>query len=213
MSGIKKHWERFHTERDGGALTGSTFKDINDFFNLSSYIKKDAVVLNIGVGLGYATKYYSEAGCRVYALDISETALESVDQWTEEGFLHKNCDSLPTSMFDVAISHLVTQHMSEEDILFQFPNVIRSLKDTGILFVQFAGSDIMRENNISDTIVGNLDDGENGVVSMLGGRMVRTPDYAASLINRCGGKVIYTSQLRRFPVYKSYWYYLKVSKA
>jgi len=49
--------------------------------------------------------------------------------------------------------------------------------------------------------------------TMLAGRMVRTPEYATDLIGRCGGKVVYVSDMTKFPQYRSGWYYMKVVKA
>jgi len=203
------HWARWHKQRAHGPLGGATFKSMKNYYGIGENLHKDMCVLEIGVGFGYCVRGFNEAGCRVWAMDICKEAFYSVADVIEGSYLHEKADTLPDNFFDLIVCHVVTQHMSESDILFQFPHVIRSLKDDGVFMVQFADSDIAEENNISETIFGEPADNK---VTMLGGRMVRTPDYAKQLIEQCGGEVIHTSGRKTFPQYKSGWYFLKVRR-
>lgn len=202
-------WHGYHEASYVPALTGTSFEHIVRYYELDSILFKGMSVLEIGVGLGFCAKGFYKWGCKVFALDICEEAFRRITNYIIAGYLHEKIEELPEAFVDLAVSHLVTQHMSESDILRQFPAVIRSLKHGGIFRVQFAGSDIAEENNIKETIVGMPADNK---VSMLGGRMVRTPEYTEALVNRCGGKVTRISGTRRFPKYKSYWYWMEIVK-
>ena len=203
----KDHWAHFHNTKRAGALSGTAFKRVVELFSLD--VRPGMDVLNIGVGLGHCTRGFVAAGCNMYVMDICEEAVNKVANVTSGSFLHEKSSELPDSKFDLIYSFLVTQHMSEDDILLQFPNVIRSLKPGGKFYVQFAGSDRPGENNNPNHIVGKL--GDKGV-SILGGRMVRSQDYAIALVERCGGKVVKAESLKKFPQRESYWYYLVVQK-
>lgn len=206
---ITETWRGFHKSGYVPALTGTGFDHMVKYYELEGVLHKGTAVLEIGVGLGLCVKGFHERGCRVSALDICDEAFKGIRGFIDGAYLDEHVEDLPESAFDLAISHLVTQHMSETGLLGQFPAVIRSIKPTGRFFVQFAGSDIPEENNIAETIVGTPADNR---VSMLGGRMVRTHDYAERLVNRCGGKVNRVAGMRRFPQYKSYWYWMEVTK-
>lgn len=214
---IDEHWETFHKQNRAGALTGTSLERLNKHFKFSHLLKNDINLLNIGVGLGFCTKAYSDIGCNVYALDICQNALDRVLPYTKGCFLHKNADSLPSDFFDVAVSYLVTQHMSDEDILWQLPHVIRSLKDTGRLYIQFSCNKEPRFNNIKDKVVGDLNT-RRPVVSMLNGTMCRTREYAEDLVNDSGGEVVDFGELTHFPPQASftrtptYHFYFCISK-
>lgn len=206
----KEHWSDHHVEGHQGALTGTPLWRLLSFFPIEDKLKPGVNVLNVGVGLGHCTRSIAAMGCNIYVMDICQEAVDKVSDVTSGSFLHESSSELPDNKFDVAYSFLVTQHMSEDDILSQFPNVIRSLKDGARFYVQFAGSDRPGENNNPGHIVGTPGDGK---VSMLGGRMVRTMDYAKELVEKCGGTVVESAHLKRFPMYQSYWYYLAIEKA
>lgn len=202
-------WRGYHETGYVPALTGTSFKHMVQYYELENILFKGMNVLEIGVGLGLCVQGFHSRGCNVFALDICEEAFHKIKNYIVDSYLHKNVEQLPEDFVDLAVSHLVSQHMSESDILKQFPAVIRSLRPSGTFRVQFAGSTIQEENNIKETIVGLPADNK---VSMLGGRMVRTSEYAIELVNKCGGTVTRTSSLKHFPKYQSYWYWLEVIK-
>jgi len=203
------HWAKWHKQGAPGPLGGVSFASMKRYYGIEETVLPGKRVLEIGIGFGYCVRGFYNAGCRVWAMDICKEAFNCVDDIIEESYLHENADKLPENFFDLIMCHVVTQHMSESDILYQFPHVIRSIKSDGVFMVQFADSDIAEENNISETVLGEPADNK---VTMLGGRMVRTPDYAKQLIEQCGGEVIYTSGRKTFPQYKSGWYFLKVRR-
>lgn len=202
-------WRGYHETGYVPALTGTAFVHMLKYYELENILFKDMNVLEIGVGLGLCIQGFHSRGCNVFALDICEEAFHKIRDYIAGSYLHTNVENLPEGFVDLAVSHLVTQHMSESDILKQFPAVIKSLKSSGSFRVQFAGSTIPEENNIKKTIVGMPADNK---VSMLGGRMARTSDYATELVKKCGGTVTRTSTLKHFPKYQSYWYWLEVIK-
>jgi len=214
---ISKVWSGFHSTRYVPLLAGTTFGEMSQYFELNGLLSAGMNVLEIGVGLGFGVKGFHALGCNVYALDICEQAFVGIENYLVARYIHERIDELPAGFVDLATSLLVTQHMSETDIMHQFPAVIRSLKPHGIFRVQFAGSDIDEENNVTETIIGeprdniaNLSGTEPTRVSILGGRMVRTPSYAETLINKCGGKVTRLSGMRHWAHYQGYWYWLEV---
>jgi len=146
-------------------------------------------------------------------MDVCESAFKCIDGKVNQTFLHPG-DDLPSDHFDIVYSFLVTQHMPEDDILLQFPNVIRSLKrETGRFFVQFAGSTVKDENNIKirDTCVDERGVNTEGIPPGIQ-RMVRTKEYAKKLTRDCGGTVIRVAGDKDFAQFKSYWYYLAVKR-
>jgi len=210
-------WRGIHLERHVPLLAGTPFEEVVRYFELNGLLFAGMNVLEIGVGLGFGVRGFRALGCNVYALDICEQAFIGIEDYLIAKYVHERINELPIGFVDLAISLLVTQHMSETDILHQFPAVIKSLNPQGRFRVQFAGSDIAEENNNPDTIVGTSEDNIGNLsgtgqtkVSMLGGRMVRTPEYAEALINKCGGKVVRLSGMQHWPHYKGYWYWLEV---
>jgi ubiquinone/menaquinone biosynthesis C-methylase UbiE len=207
---IKSYWSNFHKEQNADALTGTSYAEIVRYHELTDKIYPGVTVLNIGVGKGYCTKGFYDNGCRVSVLDICEEALQTVRPYIERGYLQDNIDQLPANYFDIVISNLVAQHMADIDLRKQLTYVIRSLKDTGFFSIQLAGSLILEENNNPNYIVG---DGISGEVSMLGGRMVRTPEYFAEMVKQCGGICTYTSEKIVCVEYQSYWYRCIIKRA
>jgi SAM-dependent methyltransferase len=212
---MEKNWQRYHEEQKETALTGSHLANYSKYLGIPEHkFRKGLRVLEIGVGRGHATHEMARRGCVVSALDICERALQTVLDCTERGYLHRLAGALPSDSFDLAISHLVTQHMSEADIIWQFPHVFRSLTEHGRFVIQWAGSHVPGENNLPESIVG--EEGTPHVQntpSMMGGRMVRDPDYAALLVKACGGVMLDTRCRNEWPEYQSYWYVTEARRA
>jgi SAM-dependent methyltransferase len=168
-------------------------------------------VLEVGVGLGYAVREAVKRGCDVSALDICQRALDTVADVAAMKFLHREADRIPPSYFDLITHHLVTQHMSDTDLRWQLPHVIRSLRPTGRLHIQWAGSDVPGEDDLTESIIGV--EGEPDVQntpSMMGGRMVRSEAHARELIEEAGGTVVEITDRRKWQQYASSWFCMKV---
>jgi SAM-dependent methyltransferase len=211
---MQANWQKYHQEQKVTALTGSHVKDYCMFHGLDkSDFAPGVNVLEVGVGLGHASKEMTELRCKLFAMDICERALETVKPVTIGTFLHSEADHLPSNYFDLIIHHLVTQHMSDTDLKWQLPNLIRSLTSTGELHIQWAGSDVSGENDIEESIVGvEGEPDKQNTPSMMGGRMVRSVEHATELIEQAGGKVICITDTRKWPEFSSSWFSMKVMK-
>jgi len=137
----------------------------------------------------------------VYALDITATALEKVKGLTKGEWL--NPEALPDKFFDLAISHLVTQHIDNKTLEGQIRNVLRSLKRKGLFAMQFA-----------DQINGTTDETYNETLEyQQGGGVCRSPDMMRAVIEGSGGKIVWMSQPRDFVDFGSRWFYLHIVPA
>jgi SAM-dependent methyltransferase len=136
MSEVKQWWEDKHAEDNRLFLSGYLGKKVWDFLQIEDRLTEGASVLEIGVGFGYCTKDTVEKGVRLSVLDISERAVARVRDITHAQYLSPV--SLPSAEFDLVFSHLVAQHMSDEDLVLQMVEVLRSLRPEGIFAMQFA---------------------------------------------------------------------------
>jgi len=173
-----KQQQDFDKRREVRFLANSSPCKIWEFLNIDNKIKKGTKVLNIGVGTGRDTMLlHCQRGVEVSVLDISPLALKRVHRMAK-GYLSENLESvLPSDYFDLAISHLVSQHMGDRELLHQFRNVIRSIREKGIFALQFAWAE--------GVVVGGKRDQELGECSRYDTRM----EY---LIDKAGGKVVYS---------------------
>ena len=133
---IKDYWEEQHKQQNRKALTGSTIHQYCKLFKLTEQCFEGKCGLEIGVGLGAATKQLSELLANLDVLDISETAIKNVGKYIRDGYL--DSARLPKDTYDIAISYLVAQHMSDVDLLNQLKNVVASMKESGHLYLQWA---------------------------------------------------------------------------
>ena len=134
----KVFWTEQHIKNDRENLTGSVGAQIWDSHNINHLIIPNNKVLNIGTGFGYCTRALKEKGMDVYVLDITENAVERVQDVISGSWLEENITELPSDFFDLAISHLVTQHIDDGSLGIQIKNIIRSLNKNGLFSMQFA---------------------------------------------------------------------------
>ena len=211
----RRRWQDFHERQEQGPLTGSKLSSYCRHLGIDRKVfRRGLRVLEIGVGFGHATREMVAAGCIVSVLDICERALVSVRDVAAACYLNERIEELPDGAFDLAVSLLVTQHMSEHDLAWQFPHVYRSLAPNGRFVVQWAGSDVVGENNDPRSILDRDPSikGPHGI-AMFNGRMVRDERYAAELVCRFGGEVVETRARRSFPVFRSYWFVTETRRA
>ena len=206
MNEVKKFWANAHKNNERGPLTGTSYNEVMGYFGLSGKINKSMNVLNIGVGLGYCTRELSKH-CNAYALDICEEAINKVSDCIVKGYLHERLEELPDNHFDIVYSFLVAPHMPEKDLVKQLVNVVRSLKPNGKFYCHFGGGDDDKENNIPLRTTG----GSHAPFAVQ--KNGRTIEYAKTLVEANGGKVIFVSGKRHFPVHRCYWYYFIIQKA
>lgn len=179
---IKEFWEDKHKENNGGSLTGSKGKAVWTMLGITDLVKPNKVVLNIGVGLGFCTKELVDEGCDVYVLDIAQTAIDRVKDIVRGHWLASEIDKIPENMFDVVISNLVAQHMTDEDLQKQLEVVIKSLKYEGVFALQVAAK-LNRKNEGIETLQ-----------YQMGGAVCRSLSKICQMVEKAGG--IITSSKR-----------------
>ena len=131
-------------------LTGSTAESFEstgrtDAETIRRYLRDDAVVLNIGCGVGRVEKYLAPHVAELWAVDVSGemiararerlAALPNVHlrEIGNQEFLRAFGDE----RFDLVFSFLVLQHLAREDAYLYLRDAFRVLKLGGVLFVQF----------------------------------------------------------------------------
>ncbi len=181
-------------------LTGSSGSKLWARLSVDDHLVPGRVVLNIGVGLGRCTRELAKRGCVIHALDVSPVALDKVRKITERAWLASELDELPASTFDVAISNLVTQHISNADLEKQLLAVCRSLKPNGIFAMQFA----YRLNGISD----HEDPVTNQSIKC--GAVCRSLSAMVRKVEASGGIVCFSRRIGVFPEFGSGWYVLHI---
>lgn len=196
---IRDWWELQHSKKNIKLLTGMNPLEVWDSFNISRLISTDKHIINIGLGLGYETKEMFKRGIEVYGMDISKKSLENFREYLKEGYLFpEDLNKLPKNFFDLAISHLVTQHMSENDLIKQMKSVIKSLKQEGIFAMQFANSPDKKIERWS------LDDQQFG-------GCIRSLDEMRKTVSKCGGKIIWVKK-KEFGKLRSWWYLIHIKR-
>lgn len=168
-------WDRRHETQDIRYLTDSAAKQVLEYLQLDRVLKQPRTVLNVGVGTGRCSRELVSQNHRVYGLDIATKALERCNDILCDSYTHAG--ELPDDLFDIAICHLVVQHMADVDVIDMFRNVLRSVKPDGVLAVQYASPtkpQIYRED----------------LHAQLEGLVQRTPQHFARLVELAGGMII-----------------------
>jgi len=158
---------------------------------IQKFLLPDTNILEIGVGLGKDIKELNKLGINVYALDICEEAMKVIQNVIKGYWLHSTLDDLPSNFFDVCISHLVSQHMNNDDFKDQLKNVIRSLKSTGRLAIQYAQAKV-------DNSVAQLSEIDMLGAEMMGG-VLRTVNEVKMLVENSGGYILQDFEMRKGP--------------
>lgn len=168
-------WGEQHDEQNKRYLTGSSFRSVDSFLDIHSLVATGDSVLNIGVGNGRCTIELSRVVRRVDVLDISFVAIECVAPVIEVG--HIDPRDLPLDEYDLAVCHLVVQHMTDVDLYPLLRHSIRSLKTDGVLAIQFAAPP-------ADEVY------DESLNCQKAGLVRRTPKHFARMVNEMGGIVI-----------------------
>ncbi len=198
-------WDAAHEAHHHGALSGSDPQDVFRNHRIVDCIRPGLVVLDIGVGLGGMSKHLHSVGCTVDALDVSEVAESAVRPYVRRFYLARNIECLPSGEYDLAISQLVAQHMCERNLRIQIREVFRSLKPGGLFSLHLAGATEGPLNNLADEIPAGMD-----------GAMCRTEEYALAMISDVlvgqGYVAALVDHRMDWPQFKSYWYFIHVTK-
>lgn len=202
---IEKWWELNHqgvNDRFLFWLTGSAGPEVWEYLEVADRIIAGTVVLNIGVGLGFCTRELARRKCIVHALDISESALQKVKDVAAEVWLPSSLSLLPADTFDLAISNLVAQHMSDCDLEDQIKRIVPALKQKGIFALQFACMLDPKNNNLDIVPLSSLKHGSVG----------RSLAWFCQIVERAGGMVIGAKRIGLFPLYNSCWYMVHIAR-
>jgi len=191
---VGEWWEAQHDRRHPGWLSSTDPAEVWNRLGVTQRLHQGAVVLNIGVGMGYEARDLAARGCIVHSLDISQKALDSVAE-VARGWRADRLDALPENTFDVACSHLVSQHMSDDDLAAQMRAVLRALNSDGIFALQFA---YLIDNPTARNAMSNA--------SVKGGGVLRSPGLIAQMAEEAGGKVVWSTPSVQFPELGSMWH-------
>jgi cyclopropane fatty-acyl-phospholipid synthase-like methyltransferase len=194
---MKFFWEQVHKQNNKRFLTGSSGLEV--LRNLDVSLTPTCKVLNIGVGEGHCTREFSKITPFVDVLDISEIALDSVDGSANKRFLEEEIDLIPQLEYDFALSHLVTQHMSDSSLNRQLKYVIAALKEDGVFAMQFAFD---KGEPMPDSLEQRCQQG----------LMVRTLEEMKTFVKNNGGVVTYIKDISIDSQWKLGWYCIHIMK-
>lgn len=126
-------WEAKHKTDDKLWLTGSGIRDHFKYHGIDASAFEGKTVLEIGVGLGIASRKMSRMCSKLYCSDISQEALDRVKSFSSTS-LSADLASVPP--VDFAICHLVFQHCTDDEVARIIQDV--NLTENGVFSFQFA---------------------------------------------------------------------------
>lgn len=191
---IKDYWEEQHERNEIKMLTGTELNRYYDLFNIKRETLENKTVLEIGVGTGKATRAIGLLTDDFDVLDIADKAISKVVNWISEGYTDSK--SLASNKYDVVISNLVAQHMSTEDLKAQMKDVIRSLKDTGVFFMQFSEAKGYNPETVE---------------VQQGGGVLHSVNDMSKIVASCGGVMDLIQTIQILPIVK--WHCVAIRRA
>ena len=199
---VEEWWDRCHKTAGSFYVSDYGGPTLWSSLNISDRIVPGKSVLEIGVGGATDIRELHAKGLKVHVLDITPTALQKVEAVSEGQWLESQIELLPKNYFDVAISHLVTQHINNEALSRQIRYVLRSLKPRGVFAVQFA-----------DHINGMPDDSyREDLEAQQKGGVCRSLRMIRQVVDDNGGKIVWVSQAQNFPDYGARWFYVHMRR-
>jgi len=196
---IIEFWNKAHTENNRTWLSGSDLEGVWGALNILNRLIPGITILNIGVGLGDETISLSQKNVIVDVLDISQVALERVKDKTRHQYLSSNIYQLPINEYDIAVSHLVTQHMNDEDLNEQVKFVLRSLKPNGIFAMQFA---FVNDNDVVP----------QGEISQMHGGVIRKLSEIEKIVINNNGYLSWISDVTKWAHTPARWQYVHIKQ-
>lgn len=158
-------------------LTDSDPEYVLSLLSVKDKIAPGKVVLDVGIGTGCMISRLVSLGLTVDALDISVVALDKVRSTVRHCYLLS--DELPVNCYDLSLCHLVTQHVTDQDLIDELGKILPALKPNGILAIQFADSNYRSQD----------EDAQKG------GGIYRSREEAKQLILKAGGIIVWESQI------------------
>jgi SAM-dependent methyltransferase len=202
MDQLEKWWNDCHNTSGSFYVSDYGGPSLWKQLNISDRIIRGKRVLEIGVGDGSDVRELRAKGLEVHVLDITPAALQKVASITQGQWIASRIELLPEAEFDVAISHLVTQHLSNEVLARQIKFVLRSLKPRGVFAMQFA-----------DHIEGVKDEFFSEDLSLQQiGAVNRNVRMMQEIVRTAGGKITWLSRPQNFPDQKVRWFNIHIKK-
>ncbi len=193
---MREFWEGKHQEGNKQSLSGHDGPTVLTALKVS--LNDIKTVLEIGVGLGYCSRYLANQGMDLSCVDIAQTALNRVKD-IAKGYLAENIGQLPSDHFDLALSMCVTQHINDEMLEKQLTEVIRALRPCGTFAMQFSFPFHGARTEQSET-------------EMQNGECARPIEKMYAMIEAAGGNVKMANIMGVYPQFKSGWCLVHIGK-
>ncbi|MDE3165079.1 MAG: methyltransferase domain-containing protein [Acidobacteriota bacterium] len=188
-------WDEQHSIGHLGNLSGYSAEGELGDLRARHLVRPGIKVLNIGLGMGYTTEHLIASGCEVSIHDISKVALKKFSGRVAGAYLPEDLPKLPTRYFDLALSHLVMQHMCDEALVPQVRHVIRSLAPAGVFACQFVVAWAQTEPSFRYS---------TEVEEAL--PYCRSLHWMSGIIEDAGGMIVSAELSENFPQYRFGWY-------
>ncbi|HZR00385.1 MAG TPA: class I SAM-dependent methyltransferase [Chloroflexota bacterium] len=115
---------------------------------LRNWIAPDAVVLDVGCGIGRIEKHLAPYCARICSVDVSDEMIAKARAWTagrDNVEFHRGSSTdlsmFPDASFDFVFSYFVLQHTDHEDALLALCEIARVLKPGARAMIQFPNFD------------------------------------------------------------------------
>lgn len=186
---LRTFWIEAHKCGDVRWLTNTPLSDLTKNLYSKFLVKRADTILNVGVGTGRCTKELDALGKKVAVLDICEEAFAGLRRsgLSDRVLTFTDAGKLPDNRFDLALCHLVVQHMTDVDLFPLLRGIVRSLKPSGLLALQYASPPGPEHRYAED------------VQRQREGRVQRTPDHIRRVLRVVGAEVAFESPERTFP--------------
>lgn len=200
---VQQWWDKCHSNAGDFDfwLSGSSGNDVWSSLKIEDRIRPGQKLLNIGVGKGHCTRALAERGCQVHALDISPVALAAISNCVVATWLPSQLTQIPSDTFNLAISHLVSQHMSDANLSQQLSEVVRSLDADGVFAMQFAFR-----------LSGNEEEIEETAENIKNGSVCRSLEGMQTMVASAGGRIVWSEKIATFPESNAGWYGIHIKK-
>lgn len=128
-------WDKHHRTSNITWLSGNNLKSYLKFFQITENDIRGKTVLEIGVGLGRASRELAALAQRLLCADISEVALQRLEDQVEDRYSSKDLAQAPQA--DLVLCHLVSVHCNDQEVQRMLNDI--QLSAQGEIMMQFSG--------------------------------------------------------------------------
>lgn len=170
MKEIKEQIINFPTNYSELILVINLREEIKNFLKNSDIIPRKGVVLDIGCGTGYFSKYFEDKGYNVDGFDIDRAKIEQARKLYPDINFQIVSDFKPKqNSYDLAFCNMVVCNIESEEKLRNFlKETHQSLNKSGVLFL--TNADINDKINDGDqlrhTILSDRNEGSSVLVQL-----------------------------------------------